>query len=222
MFLEDYSVDCARLIQLWISKVFVKEKKGITLEEIAQDYLNQLIQRSLVQVANVDYVGSTRSCLVHDMMHEVIISRLEELNFRLVSKQNCLSIERIARCLSIQNKVNAPLESITNSHTRSILILGVDEVPNFVLLTCFANFKLMRTMDCEGVPIDYIPKEVGNLFHLKYLSPRDTNVQMLPKSISKLHNLETLDLKCSLVSKLLEEINGLRKLQYLAADIEKL
>ena len=74
MFLEDYSVDCARLIQLWISKVFVKEKKGITLEEIAQDYLNQLIQRSLVQVANVDYVGSTRSCLVHDMMHEVIIS----------------------------------------------------------------------------------------------------------------------------------------------------
>ena len=95
-------------------------------------------------------------------------------------------------------------------------------MPNFVLLTCFANFKLMRTMDCEGVPIDYIPKEVGNLFHLKYLSSRDTNVQMLPKSISKLHNLETLDLKCSLVSKLLEEINGLRKLQYLAADIEKL
>ena len=47
-------------------------------------------------------------------------------------------------------------------------------------------------------------------------------MQMLPKSISKLHNLETLDLKCSLVSKLLEEINGLRKLQYLAADIEKL
>ncbi|KAM4102957.1 hypothetical protein ACJW30_06G042300 [Castanea mollissima] len=165
-----------------ISEGFVKEKKGITLKEIAQDYLNQLIQRSLVQVANVNY--------------------------------------KIARHLSIQNNVNAPLESITNSHTCSILILGVDEVPNSFLTTCFANCKHMRSMNCEGVPIDYIPKEVGNLFHLKYLSLRDTNVKMLPKSIGKLHNLETLDLKLSLVSKLPEEINGRRKLQYLAAYIE--
>ena len=151
------------------------------------------------------------------MMHEVILSRSEELSFDLVSMSKYLNFERAARRLSIQNNVNTHLQSITNSQTRSILILGVDEVPNSFLSTCFANFKLMKIMDCEGALIYYIPKEVGNLFHLRYLSLRDTKVQILPKSIGKLHNLETLDLKRSLVSELPVEICGLRKLQYLVA-----
>ena len=62
--------------------------------------------------------------------------------------------------------MNTRLHSSTNFQTRSILILGVDEVPNSFLTTYFANFKLMKIMDCEGAPIDYIPKEVGNLLHL--------------------------------------------------------
>ena len=153
------------------------------------------------------------------MLHEVILSRSEELNIRLVSIRNCSSLDRIARCLSVQNNVNTPLESITSSQTRSICIFEVDEVPNSFLTTCFVNFKLMKTMDFEGAPINYIPKEVGNLFHLRYLSLRRTKVDMIPKSIGKLKNLETLDLKRSLVCELPEEINGLCKLQYLAAYI---
>ena len=154
------------------------------------------------------------------MMHEVILSRSEELSFDLVTMLNYSNLKRIDRRLSIQNNVNTRLHSSTNSQTRSILILGVDEVPNSFLSTCFANFKLMKIMDCEGAPIDYIPKEVGNLLHLKYLNLRDTKVQMLPKSIGKLQNLETLDLKRSLVSELPTKIGRLRKLRYLVAYIE--
>ncbi|KAK4548103.1 hypothetical protein RGQ29_032813 [Quercus rubra] len=166
MFPEDCVINCARLTRLWIAEGFVKEKKGLTLEDVAQDYFNQLIHRSLVQV---------------------ILSRPEELSFNL-------------------KNVNARFQSFTNSQTCSILISGVDE--------------LMKVMDCEGAPIDYIPKEVGNLFHLRYLSLRDTKVQILPKSIGKLHNLKTLDLKRSLVSELPLEISWLHKLQYLMAYIE--
>ena len=217
MFPEDCSINCARLTRLWIAEGFVREKEGMTLEDVAQDYLNQLIHRSLVQVDKEDFIGRIRICRVHDMMHEVILSRSEELSFDLVSMSKYLNFERAARRLSIQNNVNTHLQSITNSQTRSILILGIDEVPNSFLSTSFANFKLMKIMDCEGAPIEYIPKEVGNLFHLKYLSLRDTKVQMLPKSIGKLHNLETLDLKRSFVAELPVEISGLRKLRYLGA-----
>ncbi|XP_023918264.1 disease resistance protein RPM1-like [Quercus suber] len=217
MFPEDCFINCARLTRLWIAEGFVKEKKGLTLEDVAQEYLNQLIHRSLVQVNEEDIIGKIRRCRVHDMMHEVILSRSEELSFNLVSMTNYSNFERAARRLSIQNNVNTRLQSITNSQTRSILLLGVNEVPSSFLSTCFAKFKLMKIMDCEGAPIDYIPKEVGNLFHLTYLSLRDTKVQMLPKSIGKLHNLETLDLKHSLVSELPADISGLRKLRYLVA-----
>ncbi|XP_023870546.2 disease resistance protein RPM1 [Quercus suber] len=75
-------------------------------------------------------------------------------------------------------------------------------------------------MDFEGAPIDYIPKQVGDLLHLRYLSLKDTKVKTLPKSIGKLHYLETLDLKRSLVSELPAEISMLHKLRYLAAYIE--
>ena len=142
------------------------------------------------------------------------------MNFCLVSIQNYSNFNKIAPRLSITNNVNTPLHSISNSQTRSILIFGLDEVPNSFFTTCFANFKLMRTMDFEGAPIDYMPKEVGNLFHLRYLSLRDTKVKMLPKSIGKLHYLETLDLKRSLVSELPPEISRLHKLRYLVAYIE--
>ena len=217
MFPEDYFINSAKLIRLWIAEGFVKEMSGKTLEDIAKDYLNQLIHRSLVQVAWIDYNGRTRSCRVHDMLHGFILTKSKELSFHWVSIQNCLRVERIARRLSIQTNVNTPLQSITSSQTRSILILGLDEVPNSFLTTCFANFKLMKVMDFEGAPIDCIPKEVGSLFHLRYLSLRDTKVQILPKSIGKLHNLETLDLKSSLVSELPMEISRLCKLRYLVA-----
>ncbi|XP_050246323.1 disease resistance protein RPM1-like isoform X12 [Quercus robur] len=217
MFPEDCVINCARLTRLWIAEGFVREKKGMTLEDVAQAYLNQLIHRSLVQVDEEDFIGRIRTCRVHDMMHEVILSRSKELSFDLVSMSKYSNFERAARRLSIQNNVNTPLQSITSSQTRSILILGLDEVPNSFLMTCFSNFKLMKVMDFEGAPINCIPKEVGSLFHLRYLSLRDTKVQMLPKSIGKLLNLETLDLKRSLVSELPAEISGLLKLRYLAA-----
>uniref|UniRef100_A0A2N9HYF5 Disease resistance protein RPM1-like n=1 Tax=Fagus sylvatica TaxID=28930 RepID=A0A2N9HYF5_FAGSY len=220
MFPEDYVINCARLIRLWIAEGFVKEKQGLTLEDVAQDYLSHLIYTSLVQVAKVDFVGKTRSCRVHDMMREVTLSRSEELSFCHVSITNNSIFDGIRRRLSIQNNVNPHSESITSSQTRSILILGVDEVPDSFLTTCFAHFNLMKTMDFEGAPIDYIPEEVGNLFHLRYLSLRDTKVEKLPKSIGKLKNLETLDLKRSRVSELPVEISGLSKLRYLVAYFE--
>nr|XP_023894898.1 disease resistance protein RPM1-like [Quercus suber] len=220
MFPEDYSINCARLIRLWIAEGFIKEKQGITLEEVAQDYLNKLIHRNLVQVEDVDSIGKTRTCRVHDMMREVILSKSEELSFRTVSLQNYSSFDKIARRLSIQTKVNTPLEGITSSKPRSIIMFEEDKLPKSLVIGFFVNFKLMKTMDFEGAAIDYIPREVGNLIHLRYLSLRETKVQKIPKSIGKLHNLETLDLKRSHVSKLPVEISGLRKLRYLAAYIE--
>ena len=57
MFPEDYSINCARLTRLWIAEGFVRENEGMTLEDVAQDYLNQLIHRSLVQVSEEDFIG---------------------------------------------------------------------------------------------------------------------------------------------------------------------
>ena len=82
----------------------------LTLEDVAKGYLNKLIHRSLVQVVKflilLTKLELVESITIH-MLREVILSKSEELDFHLVSIQNCLSFGRIAQRLSIQNNVNS-------------------------------------------------------------------------------------------------------------------
>ena len=81
IFPDDYFINCGTLIWLWIAERFVKRKKGITLEQVAIEYLTELIHRNLVQLAHVDYRGKIRSYRVHDWMCEIILKKAEELSF---------------------------------------------------------------------------------------------------------------------------------------------
>jgi disease resistance protein RPM1 len=84
-----------------------------------------------------------------------------------------------------------------------------------------AKFKLLTTLDFENCPIDHLPKELGNLLHLRYLNLRNTKVAKLPKSIRKLHNLESLDLRYSFVEELPVKISNFPKLRHLLAEDKK-
>ncbi|KAM1253818.1 hypothetical protein ACFX2J_041655 [Malus domestica] len=66
-------------------------------------------------------------------------------------------------------------------------------------------------------PINQLPKYMGDLYLLTYLSLRNTKVELLPDSIGNLLNLETLDLKQSLVYDIPTKINKLVKLRHLLA-----
>ena len=215
MFPEDYSISCKRLVRMWIAKGFVKGKYGMTLEEVATKYLTELINRSLVQVSWTDSIGDVRNCRLHDLMREVTLSKSEELSFIRTSPEDLISHNGVARYLSICNKTNNFPTIIGNYQTHSVIFFEIEELPKSLLILLFTKFKLLKELDFEGVPLNYIPEELGNLLHLKYLSIRDTKVKMLPKSIGKLQKLQTLDLKRSLVSELPVEINMLFNLQYL-------
>jgi disease resistance protein RPM1 len=81
----------------------------------------------------------------------------------------------------------------------------------------FKKFKLLKVLDFENAPIDYLPQEVGNLFHLKHLSLRRTKVKILPKSVGRLQNLLTLNVMETAVRELPIEIFRLYKLRHILA-----
>ncbi|KAF7127606.1 hypothetical protein RHSIM_Rhsim11G0185800 [Rhododendron simsii] len=60
-------------------------------------------------------------------------------------------------------------------------------------------FKLLTFLDLEKtkftVKTKILPKAIGNLIHLRYLSTRDSDIDGLPPSIGNLRFLETLDLR---------------------------
>ncbi|GFY91963.1 hypothetical protein Acr_08g0003590 [Actinidia rufa] len=219
IFPEDFSINCVRLIRLWIAEGLVQRKAGKTLEEVAEEYLTELIYRSLVQVSEVNVDGKVRHCRVHDLMREIILLISKNLGFcNILSKDNpgFESLEGLeTRCLSIHNSDDKVLESITGSRSRLVFSFNANELPESFVGILFSNFKLLKTLDFENAPLRCLPEEVGNLFHLKYLSLRDTKTEVLPQSIGRLQNLLTLDLKRSLVSELPVEINRLHKLRHL-------
>ena len=219
IFPEDYSINCAKLIRLWIAEGFVEGKKGMSFEQRAEEYLNELIHRSLVQLSEVDRGGRIRRCKVHDLMREIILKKAEELSFCHVLGDEDSSFNGKFRRGSVQKGTNTiAVETIhRNAQIHSLLLFDIDAVPMLLTGISFTNFKLLKELDFEDAPLYSVPEDLGNLFHLRYLSLRGTKVKMLPKSIGKLQNLETLDLKHSPMDALPVEITKLKKLRHILA-----
>ncbi|KAL7173845.1 hypothetical protein ACSBR2_033160 [Camellia fascicularis] len=66
VFPKDCLIDHWRLIRLWVAEGFVEMKAGMTVEEVAEGYLNELINRSLVQVAEMRSGSMSYICSIID------------------------------------------------------------------------------------------------------------------------------------------------------------
>jgi disease resistance protein RPM1 len=206
-----------RLIRLWIAEGFVKGKEGMTVEEVAQDYLNELMKRSLVQVVRATSDGRVKTCRVHDLLREIMITKAKDQDFVAIAKEEGTIWPEKVRRVSMHNVMPSKQQRHVASRFRSLLTFwGADcsyESPVHNLFS--GRLRLLHVLDLEGAPLKEFPNEVVSLFLLKYLSLRNTRVSFIPSSISKLKNLETLDLKHAQVSILPAEIRKLRKLCYL-------
>ncbi|KAK2993689.1 hypothetical protein RJ640_027041 [Escallonia rubra] len=187
-----------RLIQLWIAEGFLQVREGKTLEEVAENYLNNLVNRSLVQVARTTLEGKLRTCRSREQSIGTIIS----------------GHNAKWRCLAIHNSVENIHQSESYSRLRSLLIFGVVDPLSKSSISMFLSSRLLKVLDLRGAPLEKIPSLVFTLIHLRYLSMRGTNVRLVPKSIRKLQNLETLDLKYTYVTELPAEILRLHKLRH--------
>ncbi|KAI4357647.1 hypothetical protein L6164_001582 [Bauhinia variegata] len=219
IFPEDYLIERTRVVRLWIAEGFVKVKDGRTLEEVAESYFYELLNRSLIQAATTTYDGRVKSCRIHDFLREAILSKSKDENFvQVLSRENATRLPEGTRRLSIfhlsQQVAMYQFKRSLLSKLRSLFFFGADSSLTMSELLS-GGFKLLKVLDLQGAPLDKCPKQVSTLFLLRYLSFRNTKVSMLSKSIGNLHSLETLDLRQTNVTELPSEIYKLRKLRNL-------
>ncbi|KAA8525334.1 hypothetical protein F0562_007189 [Nyssa sinensis] len=208
-------IECMRLIRLWIAEGFIEVREGRTLEEVAEGYLNDLVNRSLIQVAELTTYGRVRMCRIHDLIREIFVLKSKE-QIAITIGSNTKWPERVRR-LSIHNALENVQQSRSFSQLRSLLMFEVmDPLCKSSMPILFNGcLRLLKVLDLRGTSLETVPNEVVKLLHLRYLSLRETNVKMLPKSIGNLQKLETLDLKGTYVTELPIEIQKLQQLRHL-------
>ncbi|KAK9751077.1 hypothetical protein RND81_02G240000 [Saponaria officinalis] len=205
LFPKGHPISQMKVIRLWIAEGFIRERKeNLSLEEVAEEYIRELINMSIIDVRSTDVCGKVRSIgLVSDFLYEIILTKLDELSYcKIISKKDYGGNESCRRLSIHKNRNSIAAEFLKNitkvkSSIRTLLVLDLEPeiLANVLNKALFKSIYLLKVLDLFNAPIDHIPKEIGKLLNLHYLNLRCTRVSALPSSIGKLENLQTLDLK---------------------------
>ncbi|VVA39934.1 PREDICTED: disease resistance, partial [Prunus dulcis] len=188
IFPEDYLIRAERLIRLWMAECFVEHVKGVTLEEVSESYLMELNFRMMLQVVWCPTIR--QACKMHNLMRELALSTLEKDKFCVVYDGREEMEEIRARRLSIQSSEGEIKVCKGMSQLRSFHVFVTGVFSPSISSTLLSQFKLLRILDLEDVPIEELPDGLIYLFNLRYLSLSRTSIKKLPESIGQLCNLQ--------------------------------
>ncbi|TVU48991.1 hypothetical protein EJB05_00280, partial [Eragrostis curvula] len=225
IFPEDSSIRARDLIWRWVAEGLIPGQNRESMELLGESYLNELINRSMVQPTKMLEDEKTVEIFrVHDVVLEFIVSQAGKDNFVTVrnGKDSSGNYSTKFRRLSIQRNISGAEEmskAVNNvSHLRSVNIFMSDlelgkHVPDFL------NSHVLRVMLVPGCCIiqDCHLRYTGSFSQLKYL--KITTGGELPEQIGILRNLETLDLQEINIKSLPASVVQLQKLVHLLVPV---
>ncbi|XP_078154016.1 disease resistance protein RPP13-like [Carex rostrata] len=167
VFPEDYQIKATTLIQLWIAEGFIRQEGSKSLEDIAEGYLDELVQRCMVQVSKRSYIGKIKYCHIHDLLRDLAVQKAKESNFLTVVSKNDtnLSCSTCARRVALHGYGNKMIEQACKKNIRSLI--NFEDVPNF------NKFGTLRVLHMGTVSREYFNgtnclKGLNALTALKY------------------------------------------------------
>ncbi|KAG8391287.1 hypothetical protein BUALT_Bualt01G0172300 [Buddleja alternifolia] len=197
---EDHLIEHNILVRQWIAEGFVKQKEGRTVEDVAQGYLNELVNRSLLRPVKTNDDGSVKISQIHDLYREIVLLKSQDQNFATTTvESNMVRVRRLSVHGALENseveRCGARLCSLMSFHV---------EEPRSIssILNLIKSSKMLKVLDMTGIHLEKFPEVILELFHLKYLCLRNTGIKKLPGSIKKLQKLEMLDLKGTYITEL--------------------
>ncbi|PON31237.1 NB-ARC domain, LRR domain containing protein [Trema orientale] len=223
-FSEYWEIPKGKLIRLWIAEGFIQTERSEveeTLEEVAERYLEELIDRCVVQVGRSDHNGTgVKVCRMHDLMRDFCVSKAKEDNFFEIIEQPEMNMTTsiFSRRIAVHLGSHFGTQQF-HSQLRSVLWSDVYNCPNTSLLRN-KKFRLLRVLELGSArhkrPLRKMPIELGNLVHLRYLGLRNAEISELPHSIGNLQSLHTLDLRMKMLAySLPESVSRLIRLRHL-------
>ncbi|CAN6381783.1 unnamed protein product [Urochloa humidicola] len=195
---EDYKIRKEDLVRQWTAEGFVPEKHGLDLEEVAEGYFNELINRNMIQPAAWSEIGEVLECQVHDLMLDLILLMCTEENFistidGLHNMKETSQVRRISHQIRTRNTPLAT-ERISLPQVRSYMFY-----PSAKSVLILSEFELLRMLHLEldsfGNPHSTCLElsDISHFFLLRYLKVKGLRLK-LPNKFANLQHLTTLDM----------------------------
>ncbi|KAL6524142.1 hypothetical protein OROMI_031237 [Orobanche minor] len=197
VFPEDDQISLSHLIKLWVAEGFLKPIDDKSLEEVAEEYFDELVNRNLIAIHKWRWNVTAKSCTIHDLLRDVCLREARKQKFLCVLSSQDLDIPRdvnMERRVCIreisEEKSSSQIETESMSLTRSFH-LSRD--------TYERDFKLLRVYSRTGLDSRKYSASLKAIFrqaNLRYISIRF----LLPRSsrfpsCSLLWNLQTILVK---------------------------
>lgn len=233
LFPKAFEVPVRRLFQLWIAEGLVVPSCSEQLgpEDVADVYLEELINRNMIEVARWRCDGVPKSCRMPVALYDVFSAKASDIGlFYIHSKthyspgdQPQFAVRRLAAYLGLKNY---PSSYHYIGHLRSCISFSTqkhgmpaEEIGKFLSkIILRRGLGLLTVLDLEGVYKPKLPRTLGKLLSLRYLSLRSTALDSLPESVCDLPCLETLDVKHTMITTLPSSIWIAKNLRHLYMD----
>ncbi|AQK42522.1 Disease resistance protein RPM1 [Zea mays] len=218
IFPKGRKISMKRLTRRWIAEGFVSEKQGLSVEVVAETCFNQLIERKLIRAVEHNSSGRVKSCQVHDMVLEYLISKAAEEDFITVvgSHWSMPTHSNKVRRLSVHSsdsKRAQHVDSMNLSHVRSLTVFESLDKLHFKSL----KTRMVQVLDlqgCRGFRESHVKvSDISEMVLLKYLCLRSTDIKYLPRNIHKLKYLETIDIRETGVQRLPATVGKLQRIK---------
>ncbi|KAM3406697.1 hypothetical protein ACQJBY_000655 [Aegilops geniculata] len=207
---EDFFIKRKILIREWIAEGLIEETGHGTMEEVADGYLNELVQRNLLLVKLKNEFGRAKRLHIHDLIREIAAYRSKQDGFFQLSKSARVDSKQKIRHLTLYQCQSDRQSAPNMPSLRSFYVLRSD-----LDVALFSRFRLLTVLNLWYVKASKLPSAVANLRNLRYLGVRSTYIEELPKELGRLCNLQTLDAKWSSIKVLPSSITKLKNLRHL-------
>ncbi|XP_031092823.1 putative late blight resistance protein homolog R1B-23 isoform X2 [Ipomoea triloba] len=207
-FPKDQEIAVSKLVQLWAAEGFIEKIEGKSLEDVAEDYLSNLLSGGLITVSKRRYDGSIISCRVHNTIHEFCLEKAKKERFLMISSTNDqipirgMACHRI--CFNHQDiECHNPLYSRIqwSPSVRTILCTYRRREPHISKAIDFSQIyrrsRLIRVLDLESITVgNTFFSVIEHLPHLRFIAAHTGYCNfVLPSSLGNPHNLETFKIK---------------------------
>ncbi|XP_068649855.1 putative disease resistance protein RGA3 [Aristolochia californica] len=211
------------MVRLWMAEGFIEVNKSDEMEDIANDYFDNLVARHFFQTRH-DEPSEYSFYGMHDLIRELAEVIMGNISFKIQGEIGTKRPTEETRHISLGCEVMTQIQldklvKAKSLRTLSIAYASIDKE----LKQIDHNFKCLRVLDLNGYSIQEIPESIGNLKHLRHLDLHNTRIGSMPDSICSLYNLQTLNLNnCNNLLELPGGIGSLINLRYLMLRETKL